>query len=628
MLPSYSNSSPLDTGGHLNSQINASNTDNNNDDDDDNYEFYDAINDMTDDATECVSEVDEVLQYNAPESDSNSSLYDAKPMTLDKAVEEAKLAICYFFNNKFEDARNLMVPHAHSSMYHAMGRAVFSFLEAILTFEQHHIIKAGEELRKCLDVCQKQRRKVTITQSIGKKFKRVNYSHLSDTEAHAELCTAEALLLRALLTFIEDETLSSLIRGGMKIRHCYSSYKECALILSNRKWESDISRIHFESGVRMGMGTFNLMISLLPAGVVKVLEFIGFSGNKESGLEDLQTGYNLPGLRQVLCAMTLLGYHLIVCYVLSHQEGDLKFANEILNSQLVLYPQGVWFLFFKGRLEFMKGNLEEATVWYKKSWKSQNVWPQFHHLSFWELLWVNCLRLDWREASLYASYLVENSKWSRTIYSFQKAAVMLMLPSLTTTEKLSIDNLMRDCPAYKQRIAGKSLPMEKFICKKSDRYFAQGKLLCLPAIELMYLWNTFKVISKQYDIADSIYRVIETKLNELERSKEHSVYDADNKALCLLLRGACLRQMKKPGLALQDLNECINLQPDIKEDLYLIAYASVECGLVYADENNIDLAINTLEETKKKYTGFSLESRLHFRIHTALMDLRERRKEK
>lgn len=161
------------------------------------------------------------------------------------------------------------------------------------------------------------------------------------------------------------------------------------------------------------------------------------------------------------------------------------------------------------------------------------------------------LRLDWREASLYATYLVENSKWSRTIYSYQKAAVMLMLPNLTPTEKLSIDNLMRDCPKYKQRIAGKSLPMEKFICKKSARYFIQGKSLCLPAIELMYLWNTFKVMSKQYDIADNIYRVIEAKINELERSTTRSDYEVDNRALCLLLRGSCLRQMKKPGLALQ-----------------------------------------------------------------------------
>jgi hypothetical protein len=44
-------------------------------------------------------------------------------------------------------------------------------------------------------------------------------------EAHAELCSAEALLLKALLTFVEDETLSSLIKGGMKIRTCFNSYK-------------------------------------------------------------------------------------------------------------------------------------------------------------------------------------------------------------------------------------------------------------------------------------------------------------------------------------------------------------------------------------------------------------------
>lgn len=97
----------------------------------------------------------------------------------------------------------------------------------------------------------------------------------------------------------------------------------------------------------------------------------------------------MDGIRQVLCVMTLLAYNLIVCYVLSHQEGDLEFCNKVLNTQLKAYPKGVWFLFFKGRLEFMKGNLEDALTWYKKSWKSQDLWPQFHHLCFWEILWVN-----------------------------------------------------------------------------------------------------------------------------------------------------------------------------------------------------------------------------------------------
>lgn len=543
-------------------------------------------------------------------------------MDLDVALEEAKLAIDYFFNNKFDDARNLLKPWAHCSMYHSVGNSVFAFLEAILTFEQRHVINAAEELKICLDVCNQHRRKNTITESIGKKFKKINYNQYTDLEAHAELCSAEAMLIKALLTFIEDETLTSLIKGGMKIRNCFNSYKECANILAQRTWNSENSRAHFESGVRMGMGTFNLMISLLPACVIKVLEFIGFSGNKKSGIDDLITGYHLPGLRQVLCAMTLLGYHLIVCYVLSHQEGDLEFCDEILNTQLAQYPEGVWFLFFKGRLEFMKGNLNEAQFWYKKSWKSQNVWPQFHHLSFWELLWVNCLKLDWRESSLYATYLVEKSKWSKTIYSYQKAAVLLMIDDLSPTERKTIDNLMRDAPQYKQRIAGKSLPMEKFICKKAQRYFVQDRQLIMPAIELMYVWNTFKVMGKHFQIADGIYQIIEKNLKRHEEKSTPSPYDSDNLALILLLKGACLRHTKNTFLALKSLESVMALQSSIKEDMYLVAYALVEIGLIYAEEGRREQAITALEDAKKKYTGYSLESRLHFRIHAALTELK------
>ena len=44
-------------------------------------------------------------------------------------------------------------------------------------------------------------------------------------EVHAELNYAESLLLRALLTFIQDENLISFVKGGLKIRECYKIYK-------------------------------------------------------------------------------------------------------------------------------------------------------------------------------------------------------------------------------------------------------------------------------------------------------------------------------------------------------------------------------------------------------------------
>lgn len=62
---------------------------------------------------------------------------------------------------------------------------------------------------------------------------------------------------------------------------------------------------------------------------------------------------------------------------------------------------------------------------------------------------------------------------------------------LTTSEKTTIDRLLQDVPKYKQRIAGKSLPMEKFACKRSERYFLTG-MLVIPAIgEMLRLMDYF-----------------------------------------------------------------------------------------------------------------------------------------
>lgn len=235
-----------------------------------------------------------------------------------------------------------------------MGIAVFSYLEAILTFEQEHIKIASVNLKKSLVICNRNRYSGLSTSNDSKSsfLPKLNLAKdlipsafssnsdyinkMTDQEAHAELCYAETLLLKSVLTFIEDETLKNLLVGGIKIRNCFNCYKMCDEILKKRTcWESPESKLHFESGVRMGIGSFNLMISLMPQRVIKLLEFIGFSGNKEIGLNDLITGYHMEGgLRRILCTMTLLGYNLIVCYVLCYQDGDLEFCSQILEKQL------------------------------------------------------------------------------------------------------------------------------------------------------------------------------------------------------------------------------------------------------------------------------------------------------
>lgn len=77
----------------------------------------------------------------------------------------------------------------------------------------------------------------------------------------------------------------------------------------------------------------------------------------------------------------------------------------------------------------------------------------------------------------------------------------------------------RDIPGWKQRIAGKSIPMEKFAVKKCERFFAQGNKLILPAVELLYLWNGFKVLGKQMDLVQPLLSLIQSNIKYLGMEK-------------------------------------------------------------------------------------------------------------
>jgi len=117
--------------------------------------------------------------------------------------------------------------------------------------------------------------------TIGLISRKKDYNEMTESEIHAELAFAECLLLKAMLTIVEDENLVSFVKAGLKVRQAYISYKECWTILNKRDWSSDKHKADFEGGVRLGVGTFNLLMSLLPARITKFMEFVGFTGSKD-----------------------------------------------------------------------------------------------------------------------------------------------------------------------------------------------------------------------------------------------------------------------------------------------------------------------------------------------------------
>ena len=157
---------------------------------------------------------------------------------------------------------------------------------------------------------------------------------------HSELCYAESLLMVALLTFLENQNLINLVKGAFRIRSCYAAYKECLNILNTKtNWQSERSRRDFEAGVRMGVGTFNLMVSHLPSKVLKVLEYIGFSGNRSTGLQEIEISVSMKDcLRSPISALISATYHCYIEHYFGLGDGDVDYVDKMLAGWLKHYP--------------------------------------------------------------------------------------------------------------------------------------------------------------------------------------------------------------------------------------------------------------------------------------------------
>ena len=92
------------------------------------------------------------------------------------------------------------------------------------------------------------------------------------------------------------------------------------------------------------------------------------------------------------------------------------------------------------------------------------------------------------------------------------------------------EELMCDLPNWKQRIAGKSIPMEKFAILKARRFLDQKNKLVLPVLELIYLWNGFKLIGNSYKSVEPFYNMVEMAFVEHNKGKCYAIhsYSAKN----------------------------------------------------------------------------------------------------
>uniref|UniRef100_A0A7N5ZU35 Tetratricopeptide repeat protein 39B n=1 Tax=Anabas testudineus TaxID=64144 RepID=A0A7N5ZU35_ANATE len=549
----------------------------------------------------------------AEEEDRFEDAYDRIPaacqMDLQTAIQETQCALNLVLNNKFSEALDLLRPWWRDSMYHALGYSSILVMQATMTFEHRDIQTAMATIKEALQTCQRFRKRNSMVGSLSGLISK--QSNLQEDEMHAEICYAECLLQKATLTFVQDENMISFIKGGIKIRTSYQIYKDCQNVLNvpqDLAGQSDSFR-QFEGGVKLGIGSFNLMLSLLPQRILRLLEFIGFSGNRGFGLSQLREGASSHSLRSILCALTLLFYHTYVSLILGTGEGNLVEAEALLEPYQHKYP----------KVSHSQSQLHRYVI-YEECISSQQEWKQIHHLCYWELMWTHSYQQEWQQAYRYADLLCKESRWSKAIYVYQKAAILSMM-SQDEVKKTGEDivELFRQVEGLKQRLAGKSIPTEKFAVRKSRRYKAANPIpLVIPALEMMYVWNGFTIVGKRADSTEALLITLEAAEEQLHPSEFHP----DDSCLVQMLKGLCLKHLGRLLQAELCFTQVLSSEGRIRYDHYLIPFTLYELGLLYKQQGDFTKATTYIENAKTNYKDYSMESRLHFRIHAALNSLK------
>ncbi|XP_031430482.1 tetratricopeptide repeat protein 39A isoform X3 [Clupea harengus] len=527
---------------------------------------------------------------------------------LSLALEDCMVALDLFLQNDFDGALFRLKTRNRDSMYHALTYATILEMQAMMTFNPDDILTAGNTMKDAQAVCQRFRKKSSF-----------NSKNFTEEELHAEVCYAECLLQRAALTFLQDENMISFIKGGMKVRNSYQIYKELHTILQSSGFAQGDNHGHFEGGVKLGVGAFNLMLSLLPTRTLRLLEFVGFSGNKEFGLHQLQEGAVEHTFRSFLCNMLLLCYHTFMSFILGTGEGDVQDAEKLLQPYLKQYPKGSIFLFFAGRIEVIKGNLDAAIKRFEECCEAQQNWKQFHHMCYWELMWCFTYQRHWKMAYFYADLLSKENAWSKATYAYMKAAYLSMLsPDDRLTFGESEIALFRQVPGLKQKIAGKSLPTEKFAIRKARRYNAERPVpLPAPPLEMMYIWNGYTVIGKHKDLTEGMLKTLDEAQDNLDQYPRTD-FSIDDQCVISLLKGLCLKHLGHQDEAEHYFTLVLCNESQIKYDHYLVPNALLEHGLLCLEQGRRAEGIKLLESAKQNYKNYSMESRTHFRIQAAL----------
>ncbi|XP_068557854.1 tetratricopeptide repeat protein 39C-like isoform X1 [Cebidichthys violaceus] len=572
------------------------------------------------------------------------SVADDKTDDLDEA-EMALKGINMLLNNGFKESDELFRLYRNHSPLMSFGASFVSFLNAMMTFEEEKMQMAFEDLKATERLCESEN--TGVIETIKNKLKRSVDSQRSGVAAvdrlQRQIIIADCQVYLAVLSFIKQE-LSSYIKGGWILRKAWKMYNKCYSDITHlqegrRRRASEQQAMappslsshgrssspgpspslrpdgispealdRLKGAVSFGYGLFHLCISMVPPHLLKIVNLLGFPGDRLQGLSALTYASESKDMKAPLATLALLWYHTVVqpFFALdgTDTQAGLMEAKSILQQREAIYPNSSLFMFFKGRVQRLECEISSALTSFHDALDLASDQREIQHVCLYEIGWCSMIELNYGEAYRSFERLKTESRWSQCYYAYLTGVCQGATGDLEGAVKVFKD--------VERLFKRKNNQIELFSTKRAEklRTPSLSKELCiLSVIEILYLWKALPNCSTAN---------LKTMTQVL-----HRIDDASCAGLKNLLLGAINGCLQNTNDAIQFFHLAARDEVGRLSNSYVQPYSCYELGCVLLNSpESAGKGRVLMLQAKEDYAGYDFENRLHVRIHSALASMR------
>ncbi|XP_045543508.1 tetratricopeptide repeat protein 39C isoform X2 [Salmo salar] len=434
-------------------------------------------------------------------------------------IDDAELAlqgINMLLNNGFKESNELFRKYRTHSPLMSFGASFVSFLNAMMTFEEEKMQTACDDLRTTEKLCESDNAGVieTIRNKIKKSLESQRSGVVVVDRLQRQIIVADCQVYLAVLSFVKQE-LSSYIKGGWILRKAWKMYNKCHSDISQlqetcvRRFsshEEDLSSDQanhnspvegavteealdrLKGSVSFGYGLFHLCISMVPPHLLKIINLLGFPGDRLQGLSSLMYASESKDMKAPLATLALLWYHTVVLpfFALdgSDTQAGLEEAKAILQRKAVVYPNSSLFMFFKGRVQRLECQINSALVSFHDALELASDQREIQHVCLYEIGWCSMIEMNFEDAFRSFERLKNESRWSQCYYAYLTGVCQGAAGDLDGAKCVFKD--------VQKLFKRKNNQIEQFALKRAERLrkMSPTRELCiLGVIEVLYLWK-------------------------------------------------------------------------------------------------------------------------------------------